>query len=129
MKVTTRAKRIVVVGGIAAGVLGLGVGSAFAVSEIGPGDTGAGVKCVQEGLNFFNAGLTVDGDYGSLTTAAVENFQSSHGDSVDGEVGPQTGHSLITSVTTLINDILDHGGIDSAESVWINSCSSQIPND
>jgi peptidoglycan hydrolase-like protein with peptidoglycan-binding domain len=129
MKVTTRAQRFVVVGAIAAGALGLGVGSAFAVSDLGPGSTGAGVKCVQQGLNFFGAGLSVDGDYGSLTTSAVESFQGSHGDSVDGDVGPQTGHSLITAVNTLIVQLHKDGQNATAESNWINSCSTQIPND
>jgi peptidoglycan hydrolase-like protein with peptidoglycan-binding domain len=129
MNLTTRASRFIVVGGIAAGALGISVGSAFAVSDLGPGSTGAGVKCVQQGLNFFGAGLSVDGDYGSATTSAVESFQSSHGDSVDGEVGPQTGHSLISSVTTLINDLHKDGSSATAETNWINSCSTQIPND
>ena len=71
----------------------------------------------------------MDGDYGSLTTTAVENFQSANGDSVDGDVGPQTGHSLITDVNSLIVKLHKGGENATAESNWINSCSTQIPND
>ncbi|MBR7839622.1 peptidoglycan-binding protein [Actinospica durhamensis] len=129
MKVSTRAKRLAVVGTVAVGVLGLGVGSAFAVSDIGPGSTDtAGVKCVQQGLDFFGYGLAVDGSYGSLTTAAVEKFQSTYGDSVDGIVGPQTGHSLITEIEDLIVALHHAGESATAETTWVSNCSGQIPN-
>jgi|GEM_PF-5645139 len=49
------------------------------------------VKTLQTRLNqLINAGLAVDGHYGPLTQAAVEEFQRQQGITVDGIVGPQT---------------------------------------
>jgi len=51
----------------------------------------AKVKWIQTALNKIqNAGLMVDGDYGSLTKAAVVQFQGGHGLVPDGIVGPIT---------------------------------------
>ena len=41
-------------------------------------------------------GLVVDGIFGSKTTAAVRDFQSNNGLSVDGIVGPNTWRTLLT---------------------------------
>ncbi|MCC8151264.1 MAG: peptidoglycan-binding protein [Lachnospiraceae bacterium] len=58
--------------------------------------TNVGTKWLQNALNQYqNAGLTVDGDYGSATTAAVKTFQSSTGLTVDGQAGVQTVSMLI----------------------------------
>jgi peptidoglycan hydrolase-like protein with peptidoglycan-binding domain len=48
-------------------------------------------------LNDHGAGLAVDGDFGPMTLAAVENYQSTHGLAVDGIVGPNTKASLTGS--------------------------------
>jgi serine/threonine protein kinase len=42
----------------------------------------------------FSPPLEVDGDFGTLTQAAVKDYQSAHGLEVDGQVGPETWHSL-----------------------------------
>ena len=49
---------------------------------------------LQQLLNAHGAALSIDGDFGALTLAAVESFQSSHGLSVDGIVGPMTKAAL-----------------------------------
>lgn len=59
------------------------------------GNTGSAVKALQRQLNAHGASLTVDGNFGSATEAAVKSFQSSHGLSVDGIAGPQTWNFLV----------------------------------
>lgn len=63
------------------------------------GSTGSAVRALQRQLNAHGASLTVDGDFGSATDAAVRSFQSSHGLSVDGVAGPQTWNALVGSKT------------------------------
>ncbi|GCE05477.1 serine/threonine-protein kinase [Dictyobacter aurantiacus] len=71
------------------------------------GASGALVKTLQTSLNShyaahdfpnspynFSPPLTVDGDFGPLTQSAVKDYQKAHGLEVDGQVGPQTWHSL-----------------------------------
>lgn len=53
--------------------------------ELEKGDKGSDVAGVQRTL-----GLPADGDFGSVTDAAVKGFQGATGQSVDGVVGPQT---------------------------------------
>jgi peptidoglycan hydrolase-like protein with peptidoglycan-binding domain len=56
------------------------------------GSKGEAVKALQRDLNTaMHSGLTVDGDFGSLTKAAVESFQRAHPPlDVDGEYGPRS---------------------------------------
>jgi peptidoglycan hydrolase-like protein with peptidoglycan-binding domain len=42
----------------------------------------------------FAPPLVVDGDFGALTKAAVEDYQQAKHLTIDGIVGPQTWHSL-----------------------------------
>jgi peptidoglycan hydrolase-like protein with peptidoglycan-binding domain len=54
-----------------------------------------GTKWVQAALNMIDgAKLDVDGKYGPVTRAAVENFQRSHGLTVDGWAGVNTNNAL-----------------------------------
>lgn len=55
-----------------------------------PHATGAAVTYLQQRLNVYGAKLTVDGDFGAATDKAVRTFQSQHGLTVDGVVGPNT---------------------------------------
>ena len=57
------------------------------------GSTGDAVKAVQLVLK-----LKIDGDFGPSTQASVRSFQSSHGLSADGVVGPNTWNALVNSL-------------------------------
>lgn len=54
------------------------------------GSSGSGVSELQKLLNQNGANLTVDGQYGSQTEAAVRAYQKANGLSVDGIAGSQT---------------------------------------
>ena len=58
------------------------------------GDTGPAVTTLQTRLNVWGATLTVDGDFGAATLAAVKAFQTAQKLTVDGIVGPQTWSAL-----------------------------------
>jgi peptidoglycan hydrolase-like protein with peptidoglycan-binding domain len=113
----------------AAGAVGLASVPAFAASQVGPGSTGAAVKCVQRAMNYLdNAGLSVDGDYGSLTTAAVETYQRDHSLSADGIVGPDTGTSIKETIVYVI-EIANKDGQSAdaaAGNAWLTDCNSLI---
>jgi len=69
--------------------------SACAYSTIKKGAKGDVVKKLQTMLNSVNnAGLTVDGDFGSGTETAVKNFQIANGLTADGVVGSKTWTAL-----------------------------------
>jgi peptidoglycan hydrolase-like protein with peptidoglycan-binding domain len=65
------------------------------IVETQQGSTGSAVIALQRQLNAHGAKLTVDGDFGPLTAAAVKSYQSKHGLGVDGIAGPQTWSSLV----------------------------------
>jgi hypothetical protein len=69
-------------------------------TDITEGEDDGCVTELQDLLNDNRAGLVVDGDFGPLTLAAVESYQSDHGLSVDGVVGPETKASLDGPVVT-----------------------------
>lgn len=58
------------------------------------GDTGPAVRTLQTRLNVWGANITVDGDFGPATLAAVKAFQARENLTVDGVVGPQTWAAL-----------------------------------
>src|SRR5262245_19892287 len=62
--------------------------------DITEGEVDGCVTELQELLNKNGAGLSVDGNFGPLTLAAVKSFQASHGLAVDGIVGPHTKAAL-----------------------------------
>ena len=64
------------------------------------GDTGPAVQTLQTRLNVWGAKLTVDGNFGAATLAAVKAFQAAHHLTVDGVVGPQTWAALLANPPT-----------------------------
>ncbi len=64
------------------------------------GDTGAAVQTLQTRLNVWGAKLTVDGDFGPATLAAVKAFQTAQKLTADGVVGPATWAALNQNPTT-----------------------------
>jgi peptidoglycan hydrolase-like protein with peptidoglycan-binding domain len=72
-------------------------------SNIVEGDTGSCVSALQELLNTYGANIAVDGDFGSGTFSAVENFQTQAGIGVDGQVGPQTKATLYGNSVMPVN--------------------------
>ena len=62
------------------------------------GSSGSDVKALQELLNQLGAALTVDGEFGSKTEAAVKAFQKKAGLKQDGKYGDQTHAALMSAV-------------------------------
>jgi uncharacterized protein YcbK (DUF882 family) len=58
------------------------------------GETGASVRWVQWQLTRHGAALTIDGDFGAKSVAALKAFQSAHGLTADGICGPATRAAL-----------------------------------
>jgi peptidoglycan hydrolase-like protein with peptidoglycan-binding domain len=71
-----------------------GQGGAGARPTIRQGATGPDVVYLQRRLREFGFTLTVDGNFGPMTTSAVRSFQSSNGLPADGIVGPATWAAL-----------------------------------
>ncbi len=68
------------------------------VVQVQQGSTGQAVRAVQGLLNDkYGNSLAVDGIFGPDTATAVKAFQTSHGLTVDGIVGPLTWQSLLGS--------------------------------
>jgi putative peptidoglycan binding protein len=64
-----------------------------------PGDTGAQVKQLQRALSQLGYTVgTIDGDYGTATKTAVEQFQTASNLTADGVFGPATRTALIAAL-------------------------------
>jgi peptidoglycan hydrolase-like protein with peptidoglycan-binding domain len=73
------------------------------VPTLQKGDSGVSVERLQLMLNVLgglNPPLDVDGDFGSLTEAAVKAFQKNNGLTGTGVVGPKSWTILLTHWTT-----------------------------
>ena len=66
----------------------------IAYSTISYGSSGDDVKKLQQAVNSYGYSLSVDGQFGSKTQAAVKDYQKKNGLSVDGIVGAKTWGSL-----------------------------------
>ncbi|MFD9436889.1 peptidoglycan-binding protein [Streptomyces sp. NPDC060002] len=73
--------------------------SASCPGEIVQGQHSGCVTELQSLLNHHGADLAGDGEFGSLTSSAVRDFQSEKGLSADGRVGPDTKAALYGAVT------------------------------
>ncbi|MFB7829080.1 peptidoglycan-binding domain-containing protein [Streptomyces hydrogenans] len=65
------------------------------VATVQSGSTGNAAKAAQTQLNRYGYGLVVDGDFGTASTNAAKDFQSKHGLTADGIVGPNTWNALV----------------------------------
>lgn len=75
--------------------LNTGTGSSLTGSPpLQTGSKGAQVETLQRLLNQYGASVTVDGDFGAKTAAAVKAFQKANGLDADGVVGPKTAAML-----------------------------------
>ncbi len=64
------------------------------------GDQGSWVVELQQELTRHGFPVAVDGQFGLLTEAAVQAFQTANGLTVDGVVGPETWAALVAPATT-----------------------------
>lgn len=80
-------------------LVGLPGAQAFSWPDVGQGASGENVFSIQLMLQARGYTLTVDGSYGSQTLATVKAFQSAHGLSIDGVVGPQTWPVLLVTTS------------------------------
>lgn len=64
------------------------------------GSQGAAVTALQQLLTAHGHPLTADGEFGGLTAAAVQAFQTEQGLQADGVVGPNTWNALTTTLRT-----------------------------
>ncbi|MEV3857966.1 peptidoglycan-binding domain-containing protein [Streptomyces sp. NPDC050095] len=100
------------------------------ISDIGPGATGYGVKCVQVAANWYQSPrITVDSAFGPATKAAVKRYQRSRHLTADGVVGPKTGRAMTSDVRKSY-EIAHHTG-DPADTkpyrTWLSRCNGVIP--
>ncbi|HMV65207.1 MAG TPA: peptidoglycan-binding protein [Myxococcota bacterium] len=76
------------------------------------GSRGGQVSALQSLLNAHGANLSVDGDFGPRTHAAVVSFQQSHGLAPDGVAGPATAAALNGSARGSANNNAGDSGRD-----------------
>ena len=75
-------------------VLGAALPLASEAPSLSRGAKGPAVEQLQRQLNQAGYKLTVDGDWGPKTQAAVMSFQQQHGLAADGIAGPKTAYAL-----------------------------------
>lgn len=112
----------------AAAAVALSVGSASAASTLSSGSYGSAVGCLQQALDYVDsAGLNVDNSFGNLTYNAVVHYQRGHGLSADGVVGPATGGSIKSAVSSAYYATHRAGDPAGVLGAWLSNCSGQLP--
>ncbi|MEU7909312.1 peptidoglycan-binding domain-containing protein [Actinoplanes sp. NPDC049118] len=71
------------------------------------GSSGAAVRRVQEWLNLHDRGVVVDGDFGTATKQAVQDFQEARSLPETGAVDPETWKDLVRPMTEVLVKRLD----------------------
>lgn len=74
-------------------------GAAGHLGSLRPGDNGSAVRTLQKNLKtlgYYNG--SIDGDYGTGTTAAVTAFQSNNGLTADGIAGKSTQNAILSAL-------------------------------
>jgi hypothetical protein len=84
-------------GATADGIVGMVTWSKL-IKQVKRGDQGSAVKAAQVALNETGAGLSVDGDFGSGTQAALASYQSAHDRPAVGVVDPTLWQLLIAGI-------------------------------
>ena len=98
------------------------------------GSTGSDVKCWQVALNAYDSWahafptLAVDGDFGSKTRAATEDYQSYKYFhlAVDGIVGPKTSHQMRVTLQGFVEYAGDPVWAEHAEYA-LDYCGTRLP--
>ncbi|MFB7363957.1 peptidoglycan-binding domain-containing protein [Streptomyces hydrogenans] len=65
------------------------------VATVQSGSNGNAARAAQTQLNRYGYGLVVDGAFGTASANAAKDFQSKHGLTADGIVGPNTWNALV----------------------------------
>ena len=71
-------------------------GTGTVSSNLVQGSNGSLVRYLQQMLNNMGYSLNIDGSFGPVMNTVIRNFQSAHGLTVDGSVGPATWEALFT---------------------------------
>lgn len=72
----------------------MSIATLVATAPLRRGMKSGSVQMLQEALRAAGHELVADGDFGTITEAAVKRFQAAHGLTIDGIVGPQTAKAL-----------------------------------
>jgi hypothetical protein len=91
------------------------------------GDTGVEVRTIQHLLNHHGAALDVDGDYGPVTTAAVQAFQQAHGLGF-ADKGPRTGELVDPETWAALLMSVRRGDQGDAVRAAQNQLATRIPD-
>ncbi|GLV60308.1 hypothetical protein KDH_71280 [Dictyobacter sp. S3.2.2.5] len=83
-----------------AALIGVSGAQAYSWPDVGQGASGENVFSIQLMLQAHGYSLSADGSFGAQTTSTVKSFQSAHGLSADGVVGPQTWPVLIVTTSS-----------------------------
>ncbi|MEU6404880.1 peptidoglycan-binding domain-containing protein [Streptomyces sp. NPDC046985] len=120
MRMPRTALTVAALSTIAVGGLALPAHAVSGHAYIVYGNSGYGVKCVQEGIDDWSNRvhhtwpLTVDGQFGSNTLTYLKKFQAASHLTADGVVGPATANAITDNLT--------------GDGNWRSSCYTSLPS-